>query len=337
MGNDQVIRLAHGSGGLLSYRLIRDVFQKHIHSKEIAKMDDAATIVSDTNDEILISTDSFVIDPIFFPGGNIGSLAVCGTVNDIAVSGGIPKYLTASFILEEGFSIHDLERIASSMGTEARDAGVQIITGDTKVVEKGKGDKIFINTTGIGWKHPEAHLGMDLIQPGDHIIINGYIADHGVAILSQREGLKFSSQIHSDARCLHHTIMKLIASYPGIRFMRDPTRGGVATVLSEIAQDSGKSLTIYEEKVPIRTETAGACDILGIDPLYLANEGKFILICSPGQSKTIIDAIRHDQIGSEPAVIGYVTDEGPHAWMKTRYGGTRILEMLPDEILPRIC
>jgi hydrogenase expression/formation protein HypE len=336
MHSEDFIRLAHGSGGLLSHRLIHEVFLKHLRNPEIAKMDDAA-VLAYPHDMIVVSTDSFVVDPIFFPGGDIGHLAVCGTVNDVAVSGGIPQFITVGFILEEGFAIADLDKIVSSMAATARAADLTIIAGDTKVVEKGKGDKIFINTTGIGHMHPNARLGVNQIKVDDHILINGSIAEHGIAILSKREGIQFASTVRSDAQCLHKTIVTLLDSFSGIRFMRDPTRGGVATVLSEIAEASGFNLSIHEASIPIHDDVAAACDMLGIDPLYLANEGKFILFCSPDDSEGILQTMRELNPKSEPQQIGTVRAGTASALLETRYGGIRILEMLPDEILPRIC
>ena len=336
MLSEDLIRLAHGSGGLLSQQLVQNIFLKHFYNTEIAKLDDAA-VLEYPHRSLIVSTDSFVVDPIFFPGGDIGHLAVCGTLNDVAVSGGIPLFITAGFILEEGFPIADLEKIVASMASTAKKAMVSIIAGDTKVVEKGKGDKIFINTTGIGYMHPCASLGLDKIRPGDHILINGTIADHGIAIMSRREGLQFAAKVQSDAQCLHKTIQTLLDSFPGIRFMRDPTRGGVATVLSEIAQASGYTLSIDETAIPIREDVSAACDMLGIDPLYMANEGKFITICSPEDSQMILHALENMSSAFQPRIIGTVRSGVSAALLQTRYGGQRILEMLPDEILPRIC
>jgi hydrogenase expression/formation protein HypE len=336
MPAEKLIRLAHGSGGLLSQTLIQDVFLKHFNNPENNKMDDAA-VLDYPHGTIVVSTDSFVVDPIFFPGGDIGHLAVCGTLNDVAVSGGIPLFITAGFILEEGFPLADLERIVESMAHTAKNAGVRIVAGDTKVVEKGKGDKVFINTTGIGSMHPKGLLGTEHIQPGDQILINGPIAEHGIAIMSKREGLQFTSNIRSDARCLHNIIITLLDSCPGIRFMRDPTRGGVATVLAEIASVSGMTLTIREADIPIQSDVAAACDMLGIDPLYLANEGKFIIICSADSADSILETLRNIDPDLHASRIGIVQAGIPSALLETRYGGMRILDMLPDEILPRIC
>ena len=336
METERIIRLAHGSGGLLSHQLTRDIFQKYFHNDHIRLLDDAA-ILAAPQGNIVMSTDSFVVDPVFFPGGDIGSLSICGTVNDLAVSGGIPLYLSAAFILEEGLPLSDLEIIVASMADTAKKAQVTIVAGDTKVVERGKADKIFINTTGIGSMHPNAKLSYHAIQPGDHILINGTIAEHGVAILSQREGLRFASTISSDAKCLHKIISGLITNHDGIHFMRDPTRGGVATVLAEIAKSAQVALTVSEQSIPIRDDVAGACEILGIDPLYMANEGKFLMICNPKDSQSIIQQIRAEDPLADPRIIGKVESGSPMALMETRFGGTRILDMLPDEILPRIC
>ncbi len=336
MQPDELIRMAHGAGGLLSHQLIQNIFLKHLSNSDISRMDDAA-VLSYPHHSLVVSTDSFVVAPIFFPGGDIGHLAVCGTVNDVAVSGGIPLYLTAGFILEEGFPLEDLEKVVASMAATAQAANVTIIAGDTKVVEKGKGDKIFINTTGFGWLHPKATLGPSQIRAGDHILINGPIAEHGVAILSKREGIKFSSSVRSDAQCLHKTIIKLLDHFPGIHFMRDPTRGGVASVLSEIAESSGLTLSISEKLVPIHDNVAAACDMMGIDPLYMANEGKVIIICSPDDSEGIIKTIHDQDPTSLARRIGTVLEGKSGAVLETRYGGLRMIEMLPDEILPRIC
>ena len=336
MNPDELIRLAHGSGGLLTQQLFQNIFLKHFRNPEIAKMDDGALLETPCGN-LIVSTDSFVIDPIFFPGGDIGHLSVCGTVNDIAVSGGIPQYITTAFILEEGFPLKDLDTVVASIARESRYANVKVVAGDTKVVEKGKGDKIFINTTGIGSMHPKANLGTDQIRAGDHIIVSGTIAEHGIAVLSKREGLRFSSTVVSDAQCLHKPILDLLDRFNGIRFMRDPTRGGIATVLAEIATASKHTLSINEQDIPIREDVAGACEMLGIDPLYLANEGKFVLICGADDSPEIIHFLQEYYPTMQPTVIGSVRSGSATALLSTPYGGMRILEMLPDEILPRIC
>ncbi len=289
--------------------------------------------------EIAISTDSFVISPIFFKGGNIGELAVNGTVNDVAMCGAIPKYLSLAFIVEEGLKIEEFIEIVNSIKNAADKSGVQIITGDTKVVERGKGDKIFINTTGFGEVHPKANISTDNIKIGDKIILNGFIAQHGMAIMSQREGLEFESTIVSDTTNVNFLCNKLLDKFGGkIHLFRDPTRGGVASVLSEIAMDINKGITIHESKLPLEKQVAAACEILGLDPLYVANEGVFIAIVDPAIADEVIAEMKDDGKGKNAICIGDITDDHPNkVVMHSSIGGKRIVTPLIGEQLPRIC
>jgi len=289
--------------------------------------------------KIAISTDSFVISPIFFPGGDIGELAINGTVNDVAMCGAIPKYLTLSFIVEEGLLMNELKQIIDSIKKTADVCGVQIITGDTKVVERGKGDKIFINTTGFGEVHPKANIDSGKIQEGDKIIVNNFIAQHGIAIMSQREGLVFESDIRSDTTNLNFLVKDLLDQFgERIHLFRDPTRGGVASVLSEIVVEIAKGVTIYEDRLPVQKQVAAVCEILGLDPLYVANEGVFIVIVDEGAGEEVLDFIKKHPKGKNAACIGEFTHEHPKkVVMKSAVGGNRIVTPLLGEQLPRIC
>lgn len=333
----ETILLAHGSGGTLSHRLINEVFREAFANPVLDQLLDAA-VVEVAAGKIAITTDSFVVDPIFFPGGDIGKLAVCGTVNDLAVSGAEPKYLSAGFIIEEGFPLADLRRIAASMKAAADKAGVIVVTGDTKVVEKGSADGVFINTTGVGLLPAGRNLSPALLQPGDRVIISGSLGDHGLAILAQREGLSFSTPVESDCAPLNGMLAKALKFGAAIRCMRDPTRGGLATTLNEIARQGNLGITVHEELIPVRPEVAAACGMLGLDPLYMANEGKAIIIAAAEAAADIVAVLRQTGEGREAAIIGEVTAEPPGlVLLETDLGATRVLGMLEGEHLPRIC
>jgi len=336
---EKSILLGHGSGGKLSHNLIKNLFIRYFDNPVLSQQTDSALLkINSTN--IAFTTDSYVVDPIFFPGGNIGKLAVCGTVNDLAVSGAIPKYLSASFIIEEGFSLKDLETIVISMADEAKKAGVTIVTGDTKVVNKGQCDKIFINTTGIGIldeKHKKISTG-DNIKTGDKVIINGTIGDHGMAVMSARSFENFKTEIISDCACLNLIIKDILDISHHIKFMRDATRGGIATILSELAENNNIGIEIEESAVPVNENVRGICELLGFDPFYVANEGKVILIIAPEDADKVIEVMTQNEFGKNCAVIGEVVDNHyGKAILKTGIGGKRIIDMLAGEQLPRIC
>ena len=331
------INLGHGSGGTMTRDLLDKIIFKTFNNPYLNQKHDGS-IVKFTG-EIAISTDSFVISPIFFKGGNIGELAVNGTVNDVAMCGAIPKYLSLAFILEEGLVINDFTKIVNSVKMAADKSGVQIITGDTKVVERGKGDKIFINTTGFGEVHPKANISADNIKVGDKIIVSGFIAQHGMAIMSQREGLEFESTIVSDTTNVNFLVSDLLDKFGSkIHLFRDPTRGGLASVLSEIATDINKGVTISENKIPLEKQVAAACEILGLDPMYVANEGVFIAIVEAEVADAVVETMRNHEKGKNAVCIGEVTHEHPNkVVMKSLIGGKRIVSPLIGEQLPRIC
>ncbi|MCK9254645.1 MAG: hydrogenase expression/formation protein HypE [Bacteroidales bacterium] len=338
MKTDKIL-LGHGSGGQLSNELINKVFIKHFSNKTLDILSDAC-ILKINQSHIAFTSDSFVVDPIFFLGGNIGKLAICGTVNDIAVSGAKPLYLSTAFIIEEGFSISKLEEIVKTMAEEAKKAGIKIVTGDTKVVNKGKCDKIFINTTGIGSiLEKRKHIGSGKnIKPGDKIIINGSIGDHGIAVMSARNDLKISSPVISDCACLHKLIEKSFEISENIKFMRDATRGGLASILAEIVENKQFGIEIEEENVPVKETVRGMCELLGFDPFYVANEGKFVMIVEANDAEAIVNMLRTQEFGSEAAIIGEVVDKHHgKTVINTSIGGQRILDMLSAEQLPRIC
>lgn len=329
------ILLGHGSGGKLMHELIR----KHIAPEfGLPSLLDSVVVSLNHSGKVAITTDSYVVSPIFFPGGDIGELAVNGTVNDLAVVGAKPLYLTVGFILEEGFPTSDFERILKSISQSAKKAQVRIVAGDTKVVDKGKGDGIFINTSGIGVVPEGVELSPTKIKEGDKVIVSGSIGNHGIAVLSERNGFTFDPPVLSDTRPLNGLIEEILKDYaPYIRVMRDPTRGGVATTLKEIALESGKNIVIYEESIPVYETVKGACELLGIDPLYVANEGIFIAIVEKALAEQVLQLIKKHPFGSEAALIGEVKGEGGKVFLKTLIGGTRIVDMLPGEQLPRIC
>jgi len=331
------ILLGHGSGGKLSAELIRDVFLPSLTNEVLARLDDQA-IVNINGQRLALTTDSFVVKPLFFPGGDIGSLAVHGTINDLAMGGASPLFLSAAFIIEEGFSIEDLRRIVASMNRAAAAAGVQVVTGDTKVVEKGKGDGVFINTTGVGIVPDGLELSADRARSGDKVLLSGSIGEHGIAILAQREGLEFETTIESDSASLHTLVGEMLQVSREIRCMRDPTRGGVSSTLNEIAQQSHIGIELEERSIPVREEVRGACELLGLDPLYVANEGKLIAIVAPDAAKALLQAMKQHPLGAAAQIIGTVKPENPGlVTMRTPLGTTRIVDMLAGDQLPRIC
>jgi hydrogenase expression/formation protein HypE len=337
------IVLGHGSGGKLSAELIEKVFVRRFSNPTLERMNDSA-LLEIGGARLAFTTDSFVVTPIFFPGGDIGSLAVNGTVNDLAMSGAKPLYLAAAFILEEGLLASDLIRVVDSMQAAAANAGVQMVTGDTKVVNRGKGDQVFIATTGIGEVPADMQLSADRAQPGDRILLSGYIGDHGITILSQREGLEFEGDLRSDCAALNGLVEAMLdearaAGAPSaIRCMRDPTRGGVASTLNEIAGRAGVGMMLQEDEIPVRDTVRGACEMLGLDPLYVANEGKLLAVVSAKLAPQVLERMRSHPLGRDSRLIGQVLD-GPRGMvlMKTSIGGTRVVDTLFGEQLPRIC
>ncbi len=336
MRSDKIL-LDHGSGGKISHDLTTGMLLPVFDNPILAQLNDGA-IFELEGIRLAFSTDSYTVDPIFFPGGNIGDLAINGTVNDVAMCGGDPKYLSVGLIIEEGFSMTDLEKILREMGRAAEAAGVAVVTGDTKVVPKGAVDKIFINTSGIGLIPPNVDIASHHAKPGDQIILSGTIADHGITILTRREGLSFESGITSDTAPLNHMVKQMLAAGQGIRVLRDPTRGGVGTALNEIADKSKMGIKIYEEKIPLKKEVAAACELLGFDPLYLANEGKLLAFVSAKDAAAVLAAIQANPYGKDAVVIGEVVEDHiGKVILETRIGGLRIVDMLAGEQLPRIC
>jgi hydrogenase expression/formation protein HypE len=331
------IQLGHGSGGLMTRDLLDDIIFKTFSNPFLDQKHDGSIV--NFSGPIAISTDSFVVSPIFFKGGNIGELAVHGTVNDVAMCGAVPKYLSLAFIVEEGLKMDHFITIVNSIKKAADESGVQIITGDTKVVERGKGDKIFINTTGFGEVNSKAKMASEHIKVGDKILLNGYVAQHGMAIMSEREGLEFESTIESDTTNLNFLVNDLINKFGDkIHLFRDPTRGGVASVLSEISQDINKGVIIYEDNIPLEKQVSAACEILGLDPLYVANEGVFLVIVDASISDDVLNFMRKDKKGKNSAYIGEITHEHPNkVVMQSLIGGKRIVSPLIGEQLPRIC
>lgn len=336
MSEDKIL-LAHGSGGKLSHDLIKQIFLPRFSNPFLEPLDDSAKITNQ-HGSIAFTTDSYVVNPIFFPGGDIGKLAVCGTVNDLSMIGAVPSYLSLSLILEEGFSIDLLKQIVSSISEVAEQAGVNIVTGDTKVVEHGAADQLFINTAGIGWIRPGVNLSGVNAKPGDKILLNGYLGDHEMAVLSQREGFKFQGELKSDCAPLNDLVGKMLDACPSIRCMRDPTRGGLATTLNEIASMSNVGMVIEEEKIPLRESVKGISELLGLDPLYLANEGKLIAICPPNEAERLLEVMKNHLFGRNAEIIGRVTEENQkRVILHTLIGGHRILDMLSGGQYPRIC
>lgn len=338
MTTDKIL-LDHGSGGKISHSLTKDMMLPVFDNDILAALNDGA-IFELEGKRVAFSTDSYTVDPIFFPGGNIGDLAINGTVNDIAMCGATPLYLSVGLIIEEGLSMTDLETIINDMGRAAKAAGVTVITGDTKVVPRGTADRIFINTSGIGLIPDHIHVASDNAKAGDKIILSGTIADHAITVLTQREGLSFETSLQSDSAPLNHMTKKIFEAAAGkdIHVLRDPTRGGVGTALNEIAEKSEIGIEIVEDKIPLKDEVAAACELLGFDPLYLANEGKLLAFVSPDRAAAVLKAIQSDPYGKDAAVIGQVVnDYSGKVFLKTRIGGKRIVDMLVGEQLPRIC
>ena len=330
------ILLAHGSGGKLAHELVEKSFVKAFANPFLAKLDDSAVI--DLSGRLAFTTDSYVVSPIFFPGGDIGKLAVCGTVNDLAMSGAKPLYLSLAFIIEEGLPQGELNQVVESAQKAAQEAGVQIVTGDTKVVHRGSADKLFINTAGVGIIAEGVDISGSNARPGDKVILSGTIGDHGIAVLSQREGLSFSTQLESDCAPLGSLVAEMLAASPNIHCLRDPTRGGLATSLNELAKQSKVGIRIEEEKIPVREEVLAACEMLGFDPLYVANEGKLVAIVLAEDAGKVLKAIRGNHYGKSAAIIGEVRGEHPgRVVMKTCLGASRIVDMLVGDLLPRIC
>jgi len=329
------ILLAHGSGGKLMHDLIQS-FMPHLANPILEKMDDSA--VFEASGKMAFTTDSYTVNPIFFPGGDIGKLAVCGTVNDLAMSGAKPLYLSLALIIEEGLPVADLKKIVASIAKTAAEAGVKIVTGDTKVVGKGGADKIFINTAGVGQVPEGVDISAANAKPGDKIILSGNIGDHGIAVMSQREGLKFNTPIPSDCAPLNGLVTNMLAVTKDIRCLRDPTRGGLAVTLNDFAEKSGAGITLEESKIPVAKAVLAACELLGLDPLHIANEGKLAAIVPAGKAEAVLNAMKRHKYGKNAVIIGEVT--GEHAGrvvMKTALGASRIVDMPVGELLPRIC
>jgi hydrogenase expression/formation protein HypE len=328
------IEIGHGSGGKLTRDLIEKIFLKYLKSDELRPLEDAACINLNHNRMAAVTTDSYVIRPVFFPGGDIGKLSVCGTVNDLVVSGAVPKYLSIGFIIEEGFPLEDLETIVRSISDTAQGAGMRVVTGDTKVVEKNKGDGIYINTTGVG--EVVRLMDLDNVSAGDTVIITGTIGDHGTAVAIAREEFNIEADVKSDCASLNEMLAPLF-EMEGVKWMRDPTRGGVATVLIEMSGATGLGVSISEDKIPIREDVRFIQEMLGYDPLYLANEGKAVIITSGESADQVLKILKAHPLGKDSALIGYVTSDFKGLRLSTKIGGERILDMLEEDTLPRIC
>jgi hydrogenase expression/formation protein HypE len=335
MKTDRIL-LSHGSGSKASHELISELFLPAFSNPSLDQLNDQA-ILELNGLRIAYTTDSYVVDPIFFPGGDIGKLAICGTVNDLAMCGAVPLYLSAGFIIEEGFAIDDLRKVIRSMQRVSREAGVKIVTGDTKVVNKGHADRLFINTSGIGLVGKDINISGNNGKVGDKVIISGCIGDHGIAVLSKREGLEFDSPIISDCAPLNQLVRDMLTVTKNIHCLRDPTRGGLATTLNELAQQSRIGIVIEENKIPVKEPVKGACELLGYDPLYVANEGKLVAIIPAEYAPEMLQKMRQNKYGQEAEIIGEVVAEPRRVLLKTTIGGTRIVDMLAGELLPRIC
>jgi hydrogenase expression/formation protein HypE len=333
---DDSILLAHGSGGKLSHELVEKKFLPFLANPALSRLDDSA--VFEASGRMAFTTDGYVVNPIFFPGGDIGKLAVCGTVNDLAMNGASPLYLSLSAIIEEGFLLSDLERIVQSIKKAAEEAEVSIIAGDTKVVNRGQADKLFITTSGVGTIPAGVDISGANARAGDKVLLSGTIGDHGIAIMSQREGLKFSMTLESDCAPLNKLVSQMLDISSGIHCLRDPTRGGLATTLNELARQSNVGIAIEETKIPMKEEVKAACELLGLDPVYVANEGKLVAIVEPADADKILARMRKNSYGRDATIIGRVTKEHPgKVVMKTKLGPSRIVDMLSGELLPRIC
>lgn len=339
---DETVLLGHGSGGTMMKRIIDEVFFEAYAGDELLKGDDAASLPAPAPGErIAYSTDSFVVTPHFFPGGDIGKLAVCGTVNDVATSGARPRYLSCGFIIEEGFPVADLKKICSSMAEMAREAGVRIVTGDTKVVNRGHGDGVFINTSGIGFIPEGVELSGTLCRPGDKILVTGTLGDHGITIMACREELSFNADVKTDAAPLNHLIADVLDSAPDTRCFRDPTRGGLASTLNELASQSNVDFVVEEDAIPVKDAVRGACEMLGYDVYQVANEGKMVCVVTADQAQAALEAMKRSPYGADAAIIGEVVekpeDRAPRVSLRTGFGALRIMDMLVGEQLPRIC
>jgi hydrogenase expression/formation protein HypE len=331
------VEMTHGSGGRAMAQLVEELFVAAFDNEALSRMDDQAQVEVPPG-RVVIATDSHVVSPLFFPGGDIGCLSVHGTINDVAMAGARPLYLASSFILEEGLPLADLRRIVESMAAASREADVPIVTGDTKVVERGKGDGVFITTTGVGVVPPGINVSGDRARPGDAVLVSGYMGDHGVAIMSLRENLEFGTSIRSDTAALHGLVAAMLAQVPDVHVLRDPTRGGLATTLNEIARQSGAGIVIDEARIPVRGEVHAACEFLGLDPLYVANEGKLIAICAGADAARLLAAMQAHPLGGDAAIIGEVIeDEHAFVQMDTAFGGRRVVDWLTGDQLPRIC
>lgn len=339
---DTQVLLGHGSGGTMMKRIIDEVFFAAYAGEELMRGDDAAALPGPKEGERLaFSTDSFVVTPHFFPGGNIGKLAICGTVNDVATSGAVPKYLSCGFVLEEGYPIEDLKKICQTMAETAKEAGVHLVTGDTKVVNRGHGDGVFINTSGVGFIPEGVDLSGAHCKPGDKILVTGTLGDHGITIMSCRESLSFAAPVESDAAPLNHLIAEVLAAAPDTRCFRDPTRGGLASTLNELAEQSQVDMLVKEADVPAKDAVLGACDMLGYDVMQVANEGKMVCVVPADQAEAALAAMRANKYGVDAAIVGEVAEmvpeRGPKVYLETPLGSKRILDMLVGEQLPRIC
>jgi len=333
---DDSILLAHGSGGKLSHELVEKKFLPFLANPALSKLDDSA--IFEASGRLAFTTDGYVINPIFFPGGDIGKLAVCGTVNDLAMNGAKPMYLSLSAIIEEGFLVGELEQIVQSIKKAAEEAEVSIIAGDTKVVNRGQADKLFITTSGVGIVPPGVDISGANARVGDKVLLSGTIGDHGVAILSQREGLRFATTLKSDCAPLNRLVTQMLEVSSRIHCLRDPTRGGLATTLNELARQSKVGITIEETEIPVKEEVEAACELLGLDPVYVANEGKLVAIVDPADADRLVVRMKKNRYGRDAAIIGEVTREHPgKVVMKTKIGPSRIVDMLTGELLPRIC
>lgn len=331
------VDMSHGAGGRAMAQLIAELFQTRLDNALLRQGNDQA-LFSPPPGRLVMSTDGHVISPLFFPGGDIGCLAVHGTVNDVAMAGARPLYLAAGFILEEGFPLADLVRVVEGMARAANEAGVPVVTGDTKVVERGKGDGVFITTTGVGVVPDGVEISGDRARPGDAVLVSGYLGDHGVAVMSKRENLGFEVEIQSDTAALHGLVAGMVEAVPEIHCLRDPTRGGLATTLNELAYQSGVGMRIRESAIPVRPEVAAACELLGLDPLYVANEGKLIAICPGERAEELLAVMHAHPLGADAAIIGEVVADPNHfVQMETGLGGSRIVDWLSGEQLPRIC
>lgn len=327
------IEIGHGSGGKLTRDLIEQTFLKYLSSEELNALEDAATL-DINNSKIAVTTDSYVVNPLFFPGGDIGKLSICGTVNDLVVSGAVPEYVSTGFIIEEGFSLNSLTEIVKSLSRSAKNAGIKVVTGDTKVVEKGKCDGIYISTTGIG--PIKKHMTLNNVSAGDAVILSGTVGDHGTAIAIARNEFDIDAQVESDCASLNELLMPLF-EIDGVKWMRDPTRGGVATVLAELSETTGLGIQVFEDRVPVRDDVRFISDMLGYDPLYLANEGKAVIITSEESANESLAILRNHPLGKNAVIIGNITSKYTGVRLKTRIGGERVLDMLEEEMLPRIC